>query len=86
MPRKPLSEYKDDAENDAGNVDRVCRVVTGATGTNVGVMAKRIRQMEKMKCHGYQPPAERLLAGDLPSSESDQSESDSADTASLIDE
>ena len=75
MPRKPLSKYKEnDAENDAESIDRVCQVVTGATGTSVAVMAKRIRQIEKKKRQGYQPPAERLLAGDLPSSESDQSE------------
>ena len=78
MPRKPLSEYKEnDAENDG---------VTGATGTNVGVMAKRIRQMEREKRQVYKPPAEGLLAGDLPSSDSDQSETDSADNAPLIDE
>ena len=83
MPRKPLSKYK---ENDAENDAETTHGVTGATGTNVGVMAKRIRQMEREKRQVYQPPAEGLLAGDLPSSDSDQSETDSADNAPLIDE
>ena len=68
------------------NVDGVCQVVTGAAATNVGVMAKRIHQMEKKKRQGYLPPAEGLLAGDLPSSESDQSETDSAENTFLINE
>ena len=81
MPRKPLSEYNLDNSEDDDRVIQVVPVV--ATGTNVGVMAKRIRQMERKKRQVYQPPPERPLAGDLSSSESDESETDS-ENASLI--
>ena len=84
MPREPLSEYNlDNTADDNGAHQEAAPII--AAGTNVGVMAKRIRQMEREKHQVYQPPAERPLAGDLSSSESDQSETDSAD-ASLIDE
>ena len=80
MPRKPLQEYK--IQNQGEGEDGIPREVVGS---NVGVMAKRIRQMEMKKRQVYRPPAERPLAGDLSSSESDGSETDSAD-ASLINE
>ena len=85
MPRKPLLEYKEDAaQNDAeGEVPHEAAAVAGS---NVGVMAKRIRQMQRKKRLVYQPPAERPLAGDLSSSESDGFETDSAAEASLFDE
>ena len=56
MPRKPLSEYNLDnrAEDDNGVHQEAAPVV--AAGTNVGVMAKRIRQMEREKRQVYQPP------------------------------
>ena len=82
MPRKPLSEYKeDDDEND----DDGDNGIPPATGSNVGVMAKRIRQMEKKKFQLYKPPAERPLAGDLSSSESDESVTDSGDESFIYD-
>ena len=80
MPRKPLQEYR--VQNLAEGEDGIPLEVVGS---NVGVMAKRIRQMEMKKHQVYQSPAERPLAGDLSSSESDQSDTDSAD-ASLINE
>ena len=85
MPRKPLSDYDLDNSTEDGNGDHQEAAPIVAAGTNVGVMAKRIRQMERKKRQVYQPPAERPLGGDLPSSESDESETDSAD-ASLINE
>ena len=85
MPRKPLSDYDLDntAEDDNVIHQEAAPIVAG---TNVGVMSKRIREMERKKRQVYQPPAERPLAGDLSSSESDESETDSADNASLINE
>ena len=87
MPRKPLLKYKEDAaQNDAGGDDEVPQEAAAVAGSNVGVMAKRIRQMERKKRQVYQPPIERPLAGDLSSSETDGSETDSAAEAFLIDE
>ena len=84
MPRKPLSEYNlDNTTDDNGAHQDAAPIVVA--GTNVGVMAKRIRQMEREKRQVYQPPTERPLAGDLSSSESDEPDTDSAD-ASLINE
>ena len=82
MPRKPLSEYKeDDDQNDAEDDNGF----PPPAGSNVGVMAKRIRQMEKKKFQLYKPPAERPLAGDLSSSESDESGTDSGDESFIYD-
>ena len=87
MPRKPLSEYKEDDDENDDDGDNGIHLNAGeaAGGSNVAVMAKRIHQMEKKKFQLYKPPAERPLAGDLSSSESEESWTDSAD-ASLIDE
>ena len=79
MPRKPLSD------NNADDDDEVPQAAAAVGGSHVGVMAKRIRQMERKKRQVYQPPPERPLAGDLSSSESDESETDSAGEASLFD-
>ena len=62
MPRKPLSEYNLDNTADDNGAHQAAPII--AAGTNVGVMAKRIRQMEREKRQVYQPPAERPLAGD----------------------
>ena len=87
MPRKPLLEYKEDAApNDAEGDAEVPLEAAEVAGSNVGVMAKRIRQMERKKRLVYQPPAERPLAGDLSSSESNGSETDSIEETSLFDE
>ena len=84
MPRKPLLEYKEDAaQNDAEGDGEVPHEAAAVAGSNVGVMAKRIRQMERKKRQVYQLPIERPLAGDLSSSETDGSETDSAAEASL---
>ena len=66
--------------------DEVPQEAAAVAGSNVGVMAKRIHQMERKKRQVYQPPIERPLAGDLSSSESNWSGTDSAEEASLIDE
>ena len=86
MPRKPLLEYKDAEQNDAEGDGEVPHEAAAVAGSNVGVMAKRIRQMERKERQVYQPPIERPLAGDLSSSESDDPETDSAAEASLFDD
>ena len=87
MPRKPLLEYKENAApNDTEGDDEVPQEAAAVAGSNVGVMAKRIRQIERKKRLVYQPPAERPLAGDLSSSESDDPDTDSAAEASLFDD
>ena len=85
MPRKSLSYYNlwNSVEDDKTVHQKAAPVA--AAITNVAVMAKRIRQMERKKRQVYQPPRERPLAGDLSSSESYESETDSAEEASLFD-
>ena len=76
MPRKPLSEYK--VQNQAEGEDGIpLEAVAVAEVTNVGMMAKRIHEMELKKRQLYQPPVLGPLGGDLTSSESDMSETDS---------
>ena len=77
MPRKPLSEYK--GQNQAEGEDGIPLEAVGVAAevTNVGVMAKRIHEMELKKRQLYQPPVLGPLGGDLTSSESDMSETDS---------
>ena len=78
MPRKPLSEYK--AQNHQEGEDGIpLEDVAEAQVTNVGVMAKRIHEMEMKKRQLYQPPAMGPLGGDLSDSESDESEMDPAE-------
>ena len=76
MPRKPLSEYK--AQNyQEGKDGTPLEAVAAAQVNNVGVMAKRIHEMEVKKRQLYQPPAMGPLGGDFSDSESDESEMDS---------
>ena len=78
MPRKPLSEYK--VQNQAEGEDGIpLEAVAAAEVTNVGMMAKRIHEMEMKKRQLYQPPALGPLGGDFPESESDESEMDSGE-------
>ena len=78
MPKKPLAEYK--AQNCREGEDGIpLEAIAAAQVTNVGVMAKRIHEMDMKKRQLYQRPTMGPLGGDFSDSEIDESEMDSAE-------
>ena len=90
MPRVPLVKHRQQAQADNldGHDEPVEALGGAAAGlvTNVGIMARRINEAERKKRRAYRAPPERLLGGDVETSDSDEDVNDDSDELNDDDE